>query len=238
MEMNDRQKSILRMIVKDYIKYAKPIGSSKLVKRHRMGVCSATVRNDMALLEDLGLIKQYHFSSGRKPTLAGYRYFIDNLMEPKDLPPRFRRRLTMNVKSVDSSRFTDAVRVLADEMSKMTNNLTVVGLPTGPRVTGLRYLLTHPEFVDVEMVRHIGHMIDDIDRLLKELRDSHDAEGLKIYLGDELNYDYAQPLAFAVRTYRDPFGDRHLIGAVGPARMDYQLMSPMMDLAVQILDDF
>lgn len=238
MEMNDRQKSILRMIVKDYIKYAKPIGSSKLVKRHRMGCCSATVRNDMSLLEELGLIKQYHFSSGRKPTLAGYRYFIKNLMEPKDLPSRFRRRLTMNVRSVDSSRFTDAVRVLADEMSKMTNSLTVVGLSTGPRVAGLRYLLSHPEFLDVETVRKVGYMIDDIDRVVNDLKDSHEEDGLRIYLGDELSYDYARPLAFAVRKYRDPFGEKHIIGTIGPMRMDYQLMSPMMDLAVQILEDF
>ena len=238
MEMNDRQKSILRMIVKDYIKYAKPIGSSKLVKRHRMGCCSATVRNDMSLLEELGLIKQYHFSSGRKPTSAGYRYFIDNLMESRVLPTRFKRRLTLNVKSIDTSRFSEAVRVLADEMSKLTNSLTVIGLPSGPRVSGLRFLLSHPELIEVEMVQKIGQMIDNIDHLVKDLKDSHDMEGVKIYLGNELGYDYAEPLAFAVRQYRDPFGEKHLLGVIGPARMDYQLMSPVMNLAAQILEDF
>jgi len=238
MDINDRQKSILRMLIKDYIKYAKPVGSSKLVKRHRMGCCSATVRNDMSLLEDLGLIEQYHFSSGRRPTLSGYRYFIDNLMEIKDLPARFRRRLQLNVKSVDSSRFSDAVKVLAEEMSKMTNGLTVVGLPGGSRVSGLRYLLSHPEFVDIDMVRNIGYMIDDIDRVVNDLRDSHGDDELRIFLGNELNYEYARPLAFAVRKYRDPFGDKHIIGTIGPARMDYALISPMMNLAAQILEDF
>mgnify|MGYP002652459538 CR=1 FL=1 len=76
---DDRRFEILRAIVTDYVDTQEPIGSKALVERHQLGVSSATVRNDMAVLEAEGYITQPHTSSGRVPTEKGYREFVDRL---------------------------------------------------------------------------------------------------------------------------------------------------------------
>lgn len=81
--MGDRQKELLKIIVETYIQTFKPVGSKSLVDH--FNVSSATIRNDMALLEDLNLLEKEHLSSGRVPSEAGYRYYVDNLMKPKEI---------------------------------------------------------------------------------------------------------------------------------------------------------
>ena len=76
---DERRLAVLRAIVEDYVETREPVGSKALVERHRLGVSSATIRNDMAALEDEGLITQPHTSAGRVPTDAGYRMFVDRL---------------------------------------------------------------------------------------------------------------------------------------------------------------
>ena len=81
----DRRLMVLRAIVQDYVQTSEPVGSKALVERHHLGVSAATVRNDMALLEEEGLIHAPHTSAGRVPTDAGYRVFVDRLSAVKPL---------------------------------------------------------------------------------------------------------------------------------------------------------
>src|SRR6201993_3128423 len=82
---DDRRFEVLRAIVADFVATKEPIGSKSLVERHNLGVSSATVRNDMAVLEAEGYIAQPHTSSGRVPTEKGYREFVDRLEDVKPL---------------------------------------------------------------------------------------------------------------------------------------------------------
>lgn len=84
-QLGDRQRRLLRAVIHEYIRSAQPVASEALVRRYRLGVSSATVRNDLALLEDQGLLTHPHTSAGRIPTAAGYRYFIESLMDRADL---------------------------------------------------------------------------------------------------------------------------------------------------------
>src|SRR5699024_7695298 len=77
MSNDDRRLHVLRAIVQDYVQTSEPVGSKSLLERHHLGVSAATVRNDMALLEEEGLIAAPHTSAGRIPTDAGYRVFVD-----------------------------------------------------------------------------------------------------------------------------------------------------------------
>ena len=79
---------MLRAIVEDYVATQEPVGSKALVERHDLGVSPATIRNDMAALEDEGYIAQPHTSAGRIPTDKGYRLFVDRLATVKPLSPR------------------------------------------------------------------------------------------------------------------------------------------------------
>lgn len=85
MQMDERKKKILRAIVQDYIATAEPIGSRTIARKFELGVSPATIRNEMADLEELGLIEQPHTSAGRVPSDAGYRYYVDWLMDRPQL---------------------------------------------------------------------------------------------------------------------------------------------------------
>lgn len=93
-ELTDRQQAILRLITQQYVGSATPV-SSKLIKDgFNLGVSSATIRNEMAALEEMGYLMQPHTSAGRIPTELGYRYFVEKLMEKVDLPDTEQRMIT------------------------------------------------------------------------------------------------------------------------------------------------
>lgn len=86
-ELTERQKTLLMLVVRDYIETAQPVGSQRLVERFRLSMSSATVRNEMAALTEMGYLRQPHTSAGRVPTEEGYRLFIGELMHQFKLPP-------------------------------------------------------------------------------------------------------------------------------------------------------
>src|ERR687895_1774715 len=90
---DDRKLAVLRAIVEDFVATEEPVGSKALVERHSLGVSPATVRNDMAALEDEGYIAQPHTSAGRIPTDKGYRLFVDKLAGVKPLSQAERRAI-------------------------------------------------------------------------------------------------------------------------------------------------
>lgn len=85
--MDERKKQVLHAIVKDYVSTAEPVGSRTIAKKYDLGVSSATIRNEMSDLEELGYIEQPHTSAGRVPSDKGYRYYVDCLMEKEELEP-------------------------------------------------------------------------------------------------------------------------------------------------------
>ncbi len=79
-DIDERKRRILQAIIDDYIDTAEPVGSRTIVKKCDLGQCPATIRNEMADLEDMGYLKQPHTSAGRVPSLSGYRFYVDELM--------------------------------------------------------------------------------------------------------------------------------------------------------------
>lgn len=88
MEMDKRKIKILQAIIDDYIVNAEPVGSRTIAKKYHLGISSATIRNEMADLEEMGYIEQLHTSSGRRPSDKGYRLYVDKLMHVSDLSPQ------------------------------------------------------------------------------------------------------------------------------------------------------
>lgn len=132
-----RRAAVLKAIVEDYVTTREPVGSRSVVERHHLGVSSATVRNDMAHLEEAGLIIQPHTSAGRIPTDAGYRAFVDSLAEIKPLSraeqSAFQKILRGGVDLDDV--LSRAVRLLA----QITNQVAIVQYPS-LRKTMLRHI--------------------------------------------------------------------------------------------------
>ncbi|HMS57937.1 MAG TPA: heat-inducible transcriptional repressor HrcA [Tepidiformaceae bacterium] len=133
--MSERRARILAFIVDDYIDSATPIGSQALVERHALGLSSATVRNEMAALEDQGFITHPHTSAGRIPSHPGYRYYVSSLMQERDLSRQ--EQISILHQFHQSARSLEEWVGLA--ASVLANSLHTVSLVTQPRITEARF---------------------------------------------------------------------------------------------------
>lgn len=126
--LDDRKLRVLRAIVEDYVSTNEPVGSKTLADRHNLGVSPATIRNDMAALEEQGYITQPHTSAGRVPTDKGYRLFVDRLSQIKPLSAAERRAIeTFLAGAVD---LDDVVRRTVRLLAQLTRQVAVVQYPS------------------------------------------------------------------------------------------------------------
>ncbi|MDJ0315882.1 MULTISPECIES: heat-inducible transcriptional repressor HrcA [Arthrobacter] len=135
-----RKLEVLRAIVEDYVHTREPVGSKALVERHQLGVSSATIRNDMAALEEEGLIAAPHTSSGRIPTDKGYRLFVDQLSSVKPLSAAERRAISVLLEG--STDLDDVLERTVRALAHLTNQVAVVQYPRSAAAT-----VRHIEFV-------------------------------------------------------------------------------------------
>lgn len=121
--LTERQKELFKIIVEEYIDSAKPVGSKAICDR--LNVSSATVRAEMSNLEDLGLLEKTHISSGRVPSEKGYRYYVDNIMKPKELSGEdvLKLQVVMNNKSLA---INDVISQSMEIVAEMTNYTAIV----------------------------------------------------------------------------------------------------------------
>ncbi len=121
--MDERKKALLKEIVETYVKTVKPVGSNSLCKKLKCS--SATIRNEMAVLENLGYIEKNHISSGRIPSELGYKYYVENLMQPKDLTGEDMLKL-QTIFANNELKVSDAVTRCLEIISDLTNYTSVV----------------------------------------------------------------------------------------------------------------
>ena len=121
--MSERQKKLLKEIVESYIATAKPVGSKSLCRK--LSCSSATIRNEMAHLEELGLLEKNHISSGRVPSEAGYKYYVEHLMKPKELSESDAFKLQTIFRNHELS-LSDAIEACVEIISEMTNYTSIV----------------------------------------------------------------------------------------------------------------
>lgn len=121
--ITERQKALLKLIVESYIEDAKPVGSKALCDK--LNCSSATIRNEMSSLEELGLLEKTHISSGRVPSDKGYRYYVDNIMEPKELTGEDVLKL-QTIFENNSLVLSDVIQKSMEIVSELTNYTAVV----------------------------------------------------------------------------------------------------------------
>ncbi|TQJ51313.1 heat-inducible transcriptional repressor HrcA [Phycicoccus sp. SLBN-51] len=170
----ERRLAVLRAIVQDYVQTSEPVGSKALLERHQLGVSAATVRNDMAVLEEEGLIAAPHTSAGRIPTDAGYRLFVDRLSAVKPLSTAERAAISQFLEgAVDLDDVVDrTVRLLAS----LTRQVAVMQYPSLTRSS-----VRHVELVPIGSSRLMVVLIVNTGRVEQRVLESaHDlltAEG-------------------------------------------------------------
>lgn len=121
--ITNRQKEILKFIVEEYVKTVKPVSSSAICKS--LNCSSATIRNEMVILEELGYLEKNHFASGRQPSEEGYRYYVENLMTPKDITSEDMLKL-QTIFHNQSLVLSDAIEKSLELIAEITNYTSIV----------------------------------------------------------------------------------------------------------------
>lgn len=165
--LTDRQKDILKIIIRDYTRTGMPVGSKALASEFPTHVSSATVRNDMAALESKGLITKTHFSSGRVPSMQGYRYYVDNLVQPDPLDDSAEDLIKSSF-NIEFNRIDEIIQESAKVLSDLTSYMAVTFNPepgNNLKLGGFRLVKLDDRQVMAIIVTNTGHVVDKIFRL-------------------------------------------------------------------------
>jgi heat-inducible transcriptional repressor len=158
-EISERQKMILALVIRDYIDSAQPVGSGRLVNTYGLKVSSATVRNDMLVLTELGYLRQPHTSAGRVPTEEGYRYFVRQLMGHTELPMETKRTIVHQFyqAGTDVDRW---MRLAASVLAHQSQSASLVTAPYSERAIfkHLELINTHGQQVLMVLVLSGGEV--------------------------------------------------------------------------------
>jgi heat-inducible transcriptional repressor len=165
----DRRLAVLRAIVEDYVSTREPVGSKALVERHRLGVSPATVRNDMAALEEEGLIAQPHTSAGRIPTDKGYRFFVDRLTQVKPMSAAERRAIATFLEGAHD--LDDVIGRSVRVLAQLTQQVAIVQYPTLARSTvrHIELVSLAPQRLLIVLILSTGRVEQRVVELAAEL---------------------------------------------------------------------
>lgn len=218
--MTDRQRAILAAIIEQYAEIAVPVGSVTLAKL--FGVSSATIRSEMAKLEDMGLIEAPHTSAGRIPTDRGYRLYVNAITDAQmtELPSsidRSARAIEAHVNShVDKA--DRAIRSAVDSLAELTGNLGFATIGSELYMNGIGTLFSQPEFMEGRHVQSIARLLDNIEPWLREAAPN---QPLNVFIGSENPIGKSSGATLIISKFRSPYSDKSYIGVIGPTRQNY-----------------
>ncbi len=218
--MTDRQKAILAAIVEQYAEIAAPVGSVTLAKL--FGVSSATIRSEMARLEEMGYITAPHTSAGRIPTDKGYRVYVNGITEPamSELPSgldRTARTIEAHVNS-QGDKGDRAIRSAVDSLVELTGNMAFATIGRELYTNGISRLFSQPEYMSGQHIQSVARLIDNIEPWLREAAPN---EPLNVFIGSENPIGKSSGATLIISKFRSPFSDASYIGVIGPTRQNY-----------------
>ena len=217
--MTERQLKILEVIIEQYAEVAVPVGSVTLAKLFE--VSSATIRSEMAALEDMGYITQPHTSAGRVPTDKGYRFYVNRLTETEhnEVPriDRSARAIEARVQThVD--RADRAIRSAVDSLVELTYNMGLATIGDELYLSGMSNLFSHPEFAGGVHAQEVARLIDNLEPWLREAAPH---QPLNVYIGSENPIGKSSGACLIISRFRSPYSNASYIGVLGPTRQDY-----------------
>ncbi|MDD5031604.1 MAG: hypothetical protein PHR36_00985 [Patescibacteria group bacterium] len=211
--MDERKLIILNTIIKEHIKTGAPVGSGVLVDKYRLDISPATVRNEMAELEEEDFIIQPHTSAGRVPTEKAYNLYLSSLKE-KQLAEKEAEILKKALKGNDEASFKQT----AKEMAKISGNAIFWAFhKNNLYYTGISNLFSQPEFSEPNLIYNISAIIDRMDEIIDDI--FSEVKETEILLGS------ANPFGDSCSTIFSKYrrsGKTGLFGILGPMRMDYE----------------
>ena len=334
-QLTERSQNILEAIVEDYISTAEPVGSRAISRRHSFNLSPATVRNVMADLEDMGLLCSPHTSAGRIPTEKGFQYYIDTLLQVRDLSSKEKQTLRKSYRFqgmkmedimqevgrvlsglskytglVMAPKFSSTVfrqiefirlsqgrllviyvsetglvqnkvikadpslthqqleqisnylnreltglsiqevrtklnqelqqeRILYDQMKKQALSLSCAALQDEVEdriyVSGASLMLEQPEFSTPQQMRRLIQALESKKLLIDLLDRSQSAQGVQIFIGSESSHIDLEGCSLITSNFSNKKGAIGSLGVIGPIRMDYSQVIPIVDFTAQLV---
>ena len=234
----DRHKLILKAIINEFIKTAEPVGSKTIMIGYKFDVSPATIRSDMAMLEKDGLIIQPHTSAGRIPTDAGYRVFVDDLVDYEETRLQAHQTLTTLRNQFKKDKLKRQIHEAVSLLSTATNNVSFATIPDSRTFyLGISNVLKAPEFIRNPMqASQVVEVLEDNDffiNLLKNLELSEDK--IQIFIGKENLLEQIQSCSLILTRYKTK-NEQGYIGIMGPTRMNYAYNSVILEEIAELLN--
>lgn len=234
--MTERQIAILAAIIEQYAEIAAPVGSVTLAKL--FGVSSATIRSEMARLEEMGLIMQPHTSAGRIPTDQGYRMYVNSITAAHEagLPSpldRSARAIEARV-ATHGDRADRAIRSAVDSLVDLTQNLGLATIGDQLYMSGIGNLFSQPEFMQGNHTQAVARLLDNLEPWLREVAPN---EPLNVYIGAENPVGKTSGASLIISRFRSPYSDRSYIGVLGPTRQSYGKVMRLVRHAGAMLEE-
>lgn len=209
------------------------MGSSLLAKV--FGVSSATIRAEMAQLEDLGYIAQPHTSAGRVPTDKGYRFYVNHLATENNEPAAERRaERALSVRVANGGLPERTIRNAVDTLVELTHNLGLATIGNQLYMSGLSNLFGQPEFVNAGQVQQVARLLDNLEPWLREAAPN---EPLSVYIGRENPIGRSAQCSLIISRFRSPYSDHSYIGVLGPTRQSYRDVMTLVRHAGEALEE-
>ncbi len=233
--MTERQAAILAAIIEQYAEIAVPVGSVTLAKL--FGVSSATIRSEMARLEEIGLIAQPHTSAGRIPTDQGYRFYVNTITaaQQNESP-----RIDRSARAIDArvathgDRADRAIRSAVDSLVELTHNLGIATIGDELYMSGIGNLFSQPEFMNGTHTQAVARLLDNLEPWLREASPN---EPLNVYIGAENPIGKTSGASLIISRFRSPYSDRSYIGVLGPTRQSYSKVMRLVRHAGAMLEE-
>ncbi len=218
-ETDKRKLMVLRAVIHEYLETAEPVASSVIVEKYRLGVSPATIRNDMAELEDDGFLEQPHTSAGRVPTERGYKLYVQELIDRDRRTSKFEQAFVQRLAEVQKEAEAGSnARDLAKAMAAESHEAVVVSVPSGDvHIAGLANLVRKPEFRESAALVGLTEILDEMDELLADVFPQISRD-VQVLIGSENPFGVG--LSSVLMRYELPEGSG-VIGILGPTRMDY-----------------
>jgi len=219
MELTHRQLEILKAIISEYIENADEVSSHLIVDKYNLGVSSATIRNEMMRLMELGHLVKSHISSGRLPTDQALRLYVKQLGLDKALDAQEEAVLKQEVFR-DRFEREKLIRSILDILAKYSKSVSFVLTEGGVRYYGVSSLMRYEEMKQVNVMQRIFDILED-EKLLRSLFERYQSEEIGMLIGEETGLDDLSDCAIVFG--RMPFWDREVIyyGVIGSKRLDY-----------------
>jgi heat-inducible transcriptional repressor len=235
-DLSERQAQLLKAIVEEYIETSEPVGSQNLVQKYNLSVSPATVRNEMAALTTKGYLAQPHTSAGRAPSNIGWRYYLQYLMENKELPILQEVALKQRLWQ-ERFEFNKLLRSAALALSDVTTGLGIASTFEGHLFyAGAGNLLSNIEFYDIEVMKAVLNLLDHDEKFLHLVEKVAGDRETHVFLGEDLGIPGLANCSL-VFAHFNTGKHRGTAAIIGPARMRYNQVIPTVKQVSSLLSD-